>query len=131
MTVYETIFIVKTSLTDDEVSGVLGKIRGLIEKHGGEILKTENWGKKKLAYEVRKEKKGAYVFLRFRGPGSVISELERQYRVEDAVIKFLTVKCDPKLLADELAREAAAAHAGAGSPAAVAAPVAAPAAESA
>lgn len=113
MTVYETIFIVKTSLTDEELSGLVGKIRGVIEKHGGEILKSENWGKKKLAYEVRKEKKGAYVFFRFRGAGSVLSELERQYRVEDAVIKFLTVKCDPKLLADEMAREAAAAHAAA------------------
>ncbi|HET8761576.1 MAG TPA: 30S ribosomal protein S6 [Nitrospiria bacterium] len=120
MTVYETIFIVKTSLTDEELSGLVGKMRGVIEKHGGEILKSENWGKKKLAYEVRKEKKGAYVFFRFRGAGSVISELERQYRVEDAIIKFLTVKCDPKLLADEMAREAAAARA-------AAAPAAAPA----
>ncbi|MFZ5875198.1 MAG: 30S ribosomal protein S6 [Nitrospirota bacterium] len=124
MTVYETIFIVKTSLTDEELSGLVAKIRGVIEKHGGEILKTENWGKKKLAYEVRKEKKGAYVFFRFRGPGGLVSELERQYRVEDAVIKFLTIKCDPKLLAEELARETAAAHAVAGSAAAAAAPAA-------
>jgi small subunit ribosomal protein S6 len=125
MTVYETIFIAKPSLSDDELSGVVGKVRGVIEKHGGEILKTENWGKKKLAYEVRKEKKGAYVFLRFQGPGGVVAELERQYRVEDTVIKFMTIKCDPKLLAEELAREAAPAHAVAGSPVAVAAPSAA------
>lgn len=125
MTVYETIFITKPSLSDDELSGVVGKVRGVIEKHGGEILKTENWGKKKLAYEVRKEKKGAYVFLRFQGPWWVVAELERQYRVEDTVIKFMTIKCDPKLLAEELAREAAPAHAVAGSPVAVAAPSAA------
>ncbi|MFZ5861375.1 MAG: 30S ribosomal protein S6 [Nitrospirota bacterium] len=128
MTVYETIFIVKTSLTDEELSSLVGKMRGVIEKHGGEILKTENWGKKKLAYEVRKEKKGAYVFFRFRGPGGLVSELERQYRVEDAVIKFLTIKCDPKVLAEELAREAAATHTGAATPVAVAA---SPSAESA
>lgn len=122
MTVYETIFIVKPSLTDDEVSGVVGKVRGVIEKYGGVTLKTEHWGKKKLAYEVRKEKKGAYVFVRFQGPGVVVSELERQYRVEDAVIKFLTTKCDPKLLAEELAREAAPVPAVAGSPVVVATP---------
>jgi len=115
MVVYETIFIVKTSVSDEELTALVAKVRGLIEKHNGEILKVENWGKKKLAYEVRKEKKGTYVFYRFRGPGAVVSELERQYRVEDAIIKFITVKCDPKLLADEMARERAASQAGGGS----------------
>lgn len=122
MSVYETIFIVKTSLSDEEVAALVAKVRGVIEKQGGEILKVENWGKKKLAYEVRKEKKGTYVFYRFRGPGSLVAELERQYRVEDAIIKFLSVKCDPKLLADEMARERAAGHAAGGHPAAVSAP---------
>jgi small subunit ribosomal protein S6 len=111
MTVYETIFIVKTSVSEEELAALVAKVRGVIEKHNGEILKVENWGKKKLAYEVRKEKKGTYVFYRFRGPGSVVSELERQYRVEDTIIKFLTVKCDPKLLAEEMARERAAGQA--------------------
>jgi small subunit ribosomal protein S6 len=111
MTVYETICIVKTSVSDDEVSTLIAKIRGVIEKHGGEVLKVENWGKKKLAYEVRKEKKGTYVLQRFRGPGPVIAELERQYRVEDAIIKFLTVTCDTRLLAEEMARERASAQA--------------------
>ncbi len=117
MTVYETICIVKTSVSDDELSSLITKIRGVIEKQGGDVLKVENWGKKKLAYEVRKEKKGTYVLQRFRGPGSVVAELERQYRVEDTIIKFLTVACDAKLLAEEMARESAAAQAPAGSPA--------------
>ncbi|MEW6681852.1 MAG: 30S ribosomal protein S6 [Nitrospirota bacterium] len=114
MAVYETIFIVKTSVSEEELAALVAKVRGVIEKHGGEVLKVENWGKKKLAYEVRKEKKGTYVFYRFRGPGAVVSELERQYRVEDAIIKFITVKCDPKLLAEEMARESAASHASPG-----------------
>lgn len=113
MDVYETTIIVKTSVSDEEATALIAKVRGVIEKHGGEVMKVENWGKKKLAYEVRKEKKGTYVFYRFRGPGSVVSELERQYRVEDTIIKFLTVKCDPKLLADEMARESAGAPAAA------------------
>jgi small subunit ribosomal protein S6 len=113
---------VKTSLSDEDVAALVAKVRGVIEKHGGEILKVENWGKKKLAYEVRKEKKGTYVFYRFRGPGSLVAELERQYRVEDAIIKFLSVKCDPKLLADEMARERAAGQAAGGHLAAVSAP---------
>jgi small subunit ribosomal protein S6 len=123
MAVYETIFIVKTSVSDEELTALVAKIRGVIEKHSGEILKVENWGKKKLAYEVRKEKKGTYVFYRFRGAGSVVSELERQYRVEDAIIKFITVKCDPKLLAEEMARESAASQAAGGSHGAAAEPM--------
>lgn len=115
MAVYETIFIVKTSVSEEELAALVAKVRGVIEKHSGEVLKVENWGKKKLAYEVRKEKKGTYVFYRFRGPGSVVSELERQYRVEDAIIKFLTVKCDPKMLEEETARESAVSHAAGGS----------------
>jgi small subunit ribosomal protein S6 len=109
MTVYETIFIVKTSLRGG-VGGLVAKVRGS-SKTQRRDSEVENWGKKKLAYEVRKEKKGTYVFYRFRGPGSVVSELERQYRVEDTIIKFLTVKCDPKLLAEEMARERAAGQA--------------------
>ena len=121
MTVYETICIIKTTLTDEEMGKLIAKVRGFIEKAGGEILKMENWGKKKMAYEVRKEKKGAYVFFRFRGPSPVVSELERQYRLEDAIIKFLTIKCDPKMLAEEMAREGAAAgHAALPAPVAVA-----------
>ncbi len=122
MTVYETICIIKTSLTDEELGKLITKVRGFIEKAGGEILKMENWGKKKMAYEVRKEKKGAYVFFRFRGPSATVAELERQYRLEDSIIKFLTVKCDPKLLAEEMARESAAAvYAASPAPVAVAA----------
>lgn len=117
MKVYETICIVKTSVSDDELSTLIAKIRGVIEKQGGEVLKVENWGKKKLAYEVHKEKKGTYILQRFRGPGSVVAELERQYRVEDTVIKFLIVACDVKLLAEEMARESAGAQVTAGSPA--------------
>lgn len=120
MTVYETIFIMKTSLTDDEMGKVVTKMRGVLEKGGAELLKVENWGKKKMAYEVRKEKKGAYVFLRFQGRGSLVAELERQYRLDDSIIKFLTIKCDPKLLEEEIARERAAASQTASSPGPVA-----------
>jgi len=125
MVVYETIFIAKTSVSEEELTALVAKVRGVIEKHDGQVLRFENWGKKKLAYEVRKEKKGTYLFYRFGGPGSVVSELERQYRVEDAIIKFLIVKCDPKLLAEEMAREKAASQAAGGSHggAAVAEPV--------
>lgn len=95
MNTYESIFILKPTLNDEDVQKAIGKLEGIV-KQGGELIATENWGKKRLAYEVMKEKKGTYVLLRFRGKGDLITELERNYRIDDNVIKFLTVKLDKK-----------------------------------
>jgi small subunit ribosomal protein S6 len=84
---------------DEEVHKMTEKVKAIIEQGGGKVLKMENWGKKKLAYEVQKEKKGTYVFLFFQSEGKVIGEVERAYRLDDAVMKFLTVKLDKKDLA--------------------------------
>lgn len=93
---YECLYIVRPSLTEDEVSGVNEKVKNLVEKSGGSIQKVENWGKKKLAYEVKKEKKGIYILSHIKGPGSLISELENHLKIQDGVIKFLTVKLNMK-----------------------------------
>jgi len=94
MQFYESIFIVRPSLTDEDTNKIIERMKGVVEKSGATILKTENWGRKKLAYEVKRERKGTFVYLYFRSEGSVISELERSYRLEDSVIKFLTVRLD-------------------------------------
>jgi len=95
MNTYESIFILKPTLNEEDVQKTIAKLEGIV-RQGGELIATENWGKKKLAYEVMKEKKGIYVLLRFRGKGDLITELERNYRFDDNVIKFLTVKLDKK-----------------------------------
>ena len=97
MNTYESIFILKPAISDDDVTKTVSKLEGII-KQGGEYLVTENWGKKKLAYEVMKEKKGLYVLLRFRGKGELVAELERNYRFDDNVIKFMTVQLGKKEL---------------------------------
>ncbi|MGH7273889.1 MAG: 30S ribosomal protein S6 [Nitrospiria bacterium] len=108
MNFYESIFIARPSLTDEEVNKVAEKIKSIIEQGGGTVLITENWGKKKLAYEVEKEKKGTYIFLYFQSEGKVVSDVERVYRLEDAVMKYLTVKLNKKDLAQrEWARKRA------------------------
>jgi small subunit ribosomal protein S6 len=99
MNFYETVFIARPSLLGEEVSKITERVRGIIEQGGGAVQKIENWGKKKLAYEVQKEKKGTYVVLLFQSPGKVISELERTYRLDDSIMKFLTVKLTKKDLA--------------------------------
>jgi small subunit ribosomal protein S6 len=89
---YESIFIVRPSVPDEETTRIIDKAKGLLDRSGATILKLENWGKKKLAYEVKRERKGTYVYLHFQSGGEVINELERTYRLEDSVIKFITVR---------------------------------------
>jgi small subunit ribosomal protein S6 len=91
---YESIFIVRPSLPDEEAQKLIDKMKGVLDKSGASLLKAENWGKKKLAYEVRRERKGVFVYFYFKSEGSVIEELERSYRLEDGVIKFLTVRLE-------------------------------------
>jgi small subunit ribosomal protein S6 len=94
MQLYESIFIVRPSLSDEETTKIIDKMKGVLDKCGATILKSENWGKRKLAYEVKRERKGAYVYLHFQSKGDVVAELERFYRLEDSVMKFLTVRLD-------------------------------------
>ncbi len=93
MQLYESIFIVRPSLSDEDTTKIIDKLKGVVEK-SGTIVKMENWGKKKLAYEVKRERKGTFVYLNFQSKGDLISELERSYRLEDSVIKFLTVRME-------------------------------------
>ncbi len=92
MPLYESIMVVRPSLTDEETDRLVNKMKGVLEKSGATLLKAENWGKKRLAYEVKRERKGTYVYFNFQSDGHAIGELERSYRIEDSVIKFLTVK---------------------------------------
>lgn len=99
MAFYESIFILRASLTDEEAAAVMEKMQKALEKLEATIVKTENWGKKKLAYEIDHERRGAYVLIQFESAqGNVVSELERLYRLEDSIIKFLTVRVEEDVL---------------------------------
>lgn len=89
---YESIFIIKPTLSDEETEKVIQKMQEIITTGGGEIINVENWGKKKLAYEIKKHKRGHYVLFHLKAEGPLVKELERNYRLNDAVIKFITVK---------------------------------------
>jgi len=92
MPTYESIFVVRPSLPDEDTNKLIDKMKGVLEKSGGSLLKLENWGKKRLAYEVKRERKGTYVYLHFKASGPVVGELERSYRLEDSIMKFMTVR---------------------------------------
>ena len=93
---YESLFILRPSLPDDDIPKMLDKVKATVEKAGGTVEHLSNWGKRKLAYEIKQEKKGVYVQLNYRGNGTVVSEVERLFRLDDATLKFLTVKMDER-----------------------------------
>ncbi|MCY3728555.1 MAG: 30S ribosomal protein S6 [Nitrospira sp.] len=106
MACYESIFILRSSLGDEEAEAVIEKMKSVLTKHGATIVKAENWGKKKLAYEIKHDRRGTYILLQFESAQeNVVSELERLYRLEDSVIKFLTVRVEEEALQAVVAEE--------------------------
>src|SRR5678815_2140265 len=89
---YETIYILRPDSTTDVIAQVNQKIRGIIEAGGGTILKIDNWGKRKLAYEVKKQLKGVYLFFSYLGTAGLVEEVERNLRLSDSVIRYYSVK---------------------------------------
>jgi len=88
---YETVFILHPSLEDQQVEEEIEGVRKTIEAGSGEILGIERWGRRKLAYEIRKVHEGIYTLIRFRSDVDVFRELERRYRLRESVLRNLTV----------------------------------------
>lgn len=97
MRIYEELFIVRPDATDEEIDPLIEQLKGVITQAGGTIDKTEKWGMRRLAYRVMKFTEGQYILFQFTAEAPVVKELERRLRVNDLVIKFLTVRIDEKL----------------------------------
>jgi small subunit ribosomal protein S6 len=92
---YETIFITDPELPDDDVTGLVASLSATVSDREGEVLQSEDWGRKKLAYDVQKRREGRYLRLEYSAPdGTIPAELERRMRMSEPVIKFLTVRID-------------------------------------
>lgn len=100
MTCYETLFVIKPTLTEEEIVAEIAKVKDVLAKEGAELLATNDMGMRKLAYPVEKNDRGYYTVLFYKGEGTVINELERNLKINEEVLKFLTVKyCKNKELA--------------------------------
>lgn len=91
---YEAVVIIEPDVADDEVKALTEKYGDLIKSHEGEVIKIEDWGIKKLAYLVRKRDKGRYILFDFVSGPTLVSELERQFKITENIMKYLTVKLD-------------------------------------
>jgi len=96
MNIYENIVILNASLGDEEIETASGKIKDLITNSGGEILNADVWGRRKLAYEIKKQKKGFYLLLLFKSPAAAIKRLEDYYKVFDPVVKYMIIRLEKK-----------------------------------
>jgi small subunit ribosomal protein S6 len=91
---YELVYVVSPVATDEQVSELHTQIEGVVQRMGGRIEKTENWGRRKLAYEIGHQKEGTYVLEVITGSGELMKEIDRRLKVIDYVIRHLVVRVD-------------------------------------
>jgi small subunit ribosomal protein S6 len=91
---YETVFIVNDELSEEQRQPLFDKLKGLVSEDQGMLVKFDEWGHKRLAYEIKKHTRGYYVLMEFCGDGALVKEIERNMRLDDRVLKYMTVLKD-------------------------------------
>ena len=89
---YETIFLVRPDLAEDLVDKIVERMRGIVHRDGGKVIKVENWGKKKTSYEVKKSFRAIFIRFLYLGDTKAVAEFERNLRMTDDVLKYQSVK---------------------------------------
>jgi small subunit ribosomal protein S6 len=85
---YETVFVIDSLLKPDEIQNIISKYERFISANGGHIETVDQWGKKRLAYEIKKRQYGFYVLIRFSGPPPMLKQLEREYRLNESILRY-------------------------------------------
>ena len=109
MTKYETTFILEPGMDETRVGDEIERVSQWIKDLGGEVIEVQRWGKKRLAYEIGRKRDGVYTLLLYQGPGAMVKEIERRLRLNESVMRVLTVmhvppeltvaKADPEAIA--------------------------------
>ncbi|NBC18564.1 MAG: 30S ribosomal protein S6 [Bacteroidetes bacterium] len=95
---YELTYIINPVLNDDRTQDIIRRVNKYIEEHGGELLEVDEWGSRRMAYQIDKKRNGYYINLYFEADGSLIQPLERALQIEDNILRYLTLKMDAKML---------------------------------
>ncbi len=94
MPLYEHVFLARQDVSAQQVEELTAQLKGVIEQMGGKITKTEQWGVKSLAYRLRKNRKAHYVLLNVDAPSAVLNEIERQERLNEDVLRYITIRVE-------------------------------------
>lgn len=106
---YETIFIADPDLQEDARKNLFDKFTNLLAQENGILVDFDDWGNRKLAYEIKKKARGHYVCMTYGGNGALVTELERNFRLDDKIMKFMTVLLEKDVNPSDLEQEIAAA----------------------
>ncbi len=105
---YETVFIAAADLSDEDVSALIDRAVSIIDGLKGLVVKVDRWGKKRLAYEIKKQTRGYYVLFDYAGSSAIVKELERNFKIDDKVLKYMTIVTSPHADLEALQKEIAA-----------------------
>ena len=94
MALYEHVFLARQDLSQAQVDALAAAATEIVEQNQGKVTKTETWGLKNLAYKIQRNRKAHFVLLNIEGPAGVVAELERQTRINEDVIRYLTIRVD-------------------------------------
>ena len=108
MAKYETMFITRTDIPDEEIEKLIAQMEGVISNTDGKIEKVEKMGRRRLAYSVQRQREGLYMLFVCEGTGATVREFERRLKVSDAVIKHMSVRLDERVKPPAPAKPAAA-----------------------
>ncbi len=94
---YETVFLVKSDLTDDGVDGVKARVRGIVDREGGKMIRFTVWGKKKTSYPIQKQNRAIYVHAHYLGGSTLVAEIERNLRNLDEVTRYISSRIEDNI----------------------------------
>ncbi|MFC2083804.1 30S ribosomal protein S6 [Bacteroidota bacterium] len=95
---YESVVLINAALEDDQIESTLSRIKDYISANDGKIIDIDKWGRKRLAYQIHKSKSSFYVVFKFIAPRDLITKMERFYRLDETIIRYLTIALDKKAL---------------------------------
>lgn len=94
---YETTYILRPNLGEEQFNEIIDRTNAIVTNDGGVIISVARWGMKRLAYEIKKEVQGYYVYMNYAAPGTTIDEIERIFRIDDRLLRYLTVKLNDSI----------------------------------
>jgi small subunit ribosomal protein S6 len=102
---YETTYILRPNLGEEQFTEIIDRTNAIVTNDGGAIICVDRWGVKRLAYEIEREAQGYYVYMNYAAPGKTVDEIERIFRIDDRVLRYLTVKLGDAMNAEAIEAE--------------------------